>query len=624
MTKQLERKTITIDGYFDLETEHWDRYVVGGYFDRHRHFTPYPWTDEDALADRIISSEGHIWAHNGGKYDTLWLLERFLKRYTDKAEVFLAGQRIVCLKIGKTEIRDSLALVPMALEKAAEIGGIPKAKTGLDCECGKACGGYCAIRRSMKPVKLQQLISYLKVDCQAGFEMLVKLSIYAEENDLDLCSTIGASSWRTARRWAKLPVATWEMPGVGATKAYHFCAKGYFGGRTQVFRPRSEKGYHCDVNSAYIHALRTLELPVGEMRELGPSKVESAYRAGKEGVYQARVRVPDMHIPPLPLRGRHRIYYPTGNFAGVWTGNELRYAESVGVRIEGIKKGIVWPRKQNLFKGFCEELWRLRDQAGVKTALGQWLKWFGNSLTGKLAQNPLSEKIDLNLTDPIFCPADLDCHGVLCPEFGGEECCPHGCTKLCGRHTALNKDQTIWSSMEWTMPTCGHVHWAAYLTAHQRTYLHAQLTDGGGDDAVYCDTDSCFSERLRRRGIGGALGQWKDEGRYRLFHSIAPKTYTYFDEDDNREAKAKGIYKPEENWHKIEAGEPIGQDRGVKSLKSAIADGGPLFARKNIVRRVKEPEPCDICHRIHIGDRILDGDLTRPMNAASILEHESR
>lgn len=639
----MDRRSISLDGYFDIETEHWDQFVVGGFFDGNS-FNSFDWKKENQLADRILSTEGSIWAHNGGKYDTLWLLDRFISRYTKAAKVFLAGQRIVCLQIGKCEIRDSAALIPIKLEKAAQIGGHKKLSTGLPCIC-KAwdsdrqayieCGGYCSISRKMKKADLEKLKRYLKGDCIAGWDMLKALIAYGESHDLDLCTTIGASAWATARRWADLPAARWALRGAGETTAYHFAAKGYFGGRTQVFKPRSKAGHHCDVNSAYVHALRTINLPCGQAKFVDSKQAIKAFESGKEGIFHARVTVYDQHIPPLPFRGRNRIYYPLGPIDGYWAANELRYALSHGTRIKSIERAIIWSDSKNLFRSFCEEIWSQRhtaDQGGFQ-ALREWLKFFGNSLTGKLAQNPQVETIEIYPEEVDFCPADFDCQGINCPQYGGEQCCPHGCAGTCERHTPLDKDQKIWSKLEWQMPACGHVHWAAYLTAHQRTWLHSQLIDGGKNDAVYCDTDSCFSEYQRTKAIGGDLGEWGYEGRYRDFYSIAPKTYSYIDDgggksksdpsSNKRVAKAKGIFKPEENWGKIVRGEDITQDRGVMSFKSVVSEDR-LFRRKEIIRRVKEPSRCERCGDIHVGDRILRGDLTYPMHISSVLEHESR
>lgn len=636
--RKLERRSISVDAYFDIETQNWDTFVLGGFYSLESGFEEYRHQNQDSLVERILSVNGSVWAHNGGKYDTLWLLSRFLRYcrpdeleiieemevldWDEPGQIHLAGQRIVCLKIGKCEIRDSAALMPMALEQAAKIGGGEKQKTGLDCICGKTCGGYCAIKIDMPETELQKLSIYLKADCIVGFRALTFLASYAESRDIDLCSTVGSSAWRTARRWANLPEATWKLPGVGESTMYHFARLGYYGGRTQVFRLISSFGYHCDVNSAYPNALRTLCLPIGRMSHGGPKHTRKKWDKGAPGIYQATVDIPAMHIPPLPYRGKNRIYYPIGRVDGVWAQNELAYAESVGCSIVDVHRSVTWDETANIFKAPMEEFWRLRDEAGPKTALGVWLKFLGNSLTGKMAQHPLAEIIELNVKEPKFCPADFDCHVVLC---GGDFCCPHACVGLCGRHVPLDSEQLIWSSKRWQMPTCGHVHWAAYLTAHQRTYLHAQLIDDGigGLSAVYCDTDSCFSEERRTKNIGKNLGEWKDEGAYTDFLSLAPKTYSYLDEDGKRETRAKGIYEPEKNWEALKAGSDIIIDRGVKSLKSAIRDGN-LFGRKNMSRHIKERMACEICHEVHIGDRLLDGALTRPMDMTIVRQHEGR
>jgi hypothetical protein len=275
----------------------------------------------------------------------------------------------------------------------------------------------------------------------------------------------------------------------------------------------------------------------------------------------------------------------------------------------------------------------LRDEAGPKTAIGKWDKDVGNSCTGKLAQHPLTETVEINPEFAPLCPGG-ECTRLTCVRSGGEKCCKHGCSGFCGRYTPLDIAQEIWSKMEWRISGCAHVHWAAYLTAHQRIYLHQQIVDDGqnGLTAVYSDTDSLFSSQMRKKNIGNNLGDFKLDGACGLywdFDSLAPKTYCYVDclpdgiyGPYRRIAKAKGMYKPSENWEAISSGQKIIQDRGVMSFKSALAKGGNLFQRKNITRVINTGKICEICGEIHIGDRLLKQLLTYPMHIDMVYAHE--
>jgi DNA polymerase type B, organellar and viral len=587
-----ERRTIDVDGVYDIETENWTRFVAGGLL-THGEYLARTWEREDDFVDCLLETKGRIWAHNGGRYDALWFLGHVRRRGL-KAVCNGQGQRITNLKVGDLILCDSYALIPMALEKAALLGRYKKSETGLPCQCGSDCGGYCSISRTMSRSLLSRLLSYLENDCRATLSMLDSLSDYAEANDIDLSYTIGGSSWKTASRTLGLSAASWSWGsrGQSAFTLYGFARSAYFGGRTQVFRPSAPSGWRYDVNSAYPAALAKLALPTGIAREVYNERSRKAYRDGKEGLFRARVRVPECHIPPLPTRTRLRLAYPVGRIDGVWAGNELRYAETQGCIVERIDACLFWHDSEVVFGPLCRRIWDLRDKAGPKTAWGTWLKWFANSLTGRLAIRPENETIIVG--DPTkfrFCPADFDCRNGLLHGSSRRRCCAHACTRRCGATMPLGPGgqfSGVFVRPRWQIADSAHVHYAAYLTAHARIELHRQLTDYGNDDgwsAVYCDTDSCYSITERVENLGPQLGQFKEEGAFRDFTALAPKTYSYRDTDTGEfEARSKGIENPVRNWARIALGEGIRMTRGVKGLRSAMRDDDETFVRKDITR----------------------------------------
>lgn len=593
----MKRREIEVSGVFDIETESWDQFVVGGVcWNQHGEWnTSVFWHDRESdFVDRLLQIRGTLWAHSGGRYDALWLLDHLIKR-GEHVEINLAGQRIVRLKTRDLEIRDSFALIPFALKLAATMGGGEKLSTGLRCTCERDCGGYCAIKRSMDPASRRELETYLRGDLACTRDMLLALIQFAREHDLDLMGTIGSSAYRTAARRLNLPRADWNA------RDYMFARSAYFGGRTQVFRPRSAHGYRCDVNSAYIAALSKLEVPIGKpFRALSPHETTRYYDRGLEGILEASVFVPPCHIPPLPVRIPSRIAYPVGKFVGTWTALELRAAVERGARILSVGKSLWWRERAPLFRDFTHELWDIRASVGPRTAFGQWIKWKANSFTGKTAQHPIVDTVEINpdLSDELkFCPADFDCHDRRL-ESDISPCCAHRCNGLCGVWKAIDRNNKVWTKKEWRIADCAHVQWAAYLTAYERIYLLDQLCDDGQDgwSAVYCDTDSCYSEIKRTYQIGLELGWWKDEGEYWDFLAVAPKTYRYRSEE-GEEAKAKGIPNAIENWYRLREGVPI--DRGVLSFKAAARAGGGLFVRQHMERHVKGSPRW-------YGDRILE------------------
>jgi hypothetical protein len=167
----------------------------------------------------------------------------------------------------------------------------------------------------------------------------------------------------------------------------------------------------------------------------------------------------------------------------------------------------------------------------------------------------------------------------------------------------------VWSRKRYQIADSAHVHFAAYLTAHARIQLHKQLTNYGEDEgasAVYCDTDSCYSLTERTERVGDGLGEWGYEGEFTDFVALAPKTYSYVDEEGAREARSKGVEDAVKNWPALISGGSVTMSRGVNSLRSALRDDNDFFTRKNITRRVLGTE--DVLGVRWFGDRWLGED----------------
>lgn len=592
--KTLVRSTIQVDGTWDIETENWSTFVCGCIYtpERQDKVRTFSHREEEAFVDALLSTQGTLWAHNGGRFDTLWLLGHLWKR-SIVGKIGLSGSSVACLELDGAIFRDSARLLPMTLEKAAQLGGVPKAATSLPCSCARACGGYCSISRRMPRALYERLRSYMVRDCEALYAALDALSTLCERHDIDLKPTIGASAWATvARQGAEK--ADWG-DGVNVTRAYRNTRRGYYGGRTQVLRPMSAVGTHWDINSAYPAALANLHLPTGDREELDDGAASKAYAGGKLGVYCADVDVPKhLFFPPLPVRTTDRIAYPVGYVGGWWTSLELAQAESRGAVVRRVSEGVVWSSSAMVLSPFCQRIWALRDAAGPKTPLGGFFKLLANSLTGKCATKAEQERITVDANRPIFCPGG-DCRdGRYCGIFG---CCFHRCTGACGVSKPIAAGFPIFSEKVSRLSNCSHIEWAAYLTAYTRREL--QLFAGEEEDLVYCDTDSLFCETSRTERIGSALGEWKLEDRYADFYALAPKTYSYFDADTGEaHAAAKGIPEAVRNFCKLKDG--VVNDRGVNTFKRAL-QVGTIFERRNLTRQIRTDG-------VHFGDRTLGAD----------------
>lgn len=498
-----KRRDINPAHIYDIETEDWTKFVCGVHYDLGAsRVTRYDWRQEKAFADVLLSSDGEVWAHNGGRFDHRWLLRHILERKIS-CRALAAGSRFVRIDVNKVSLLDSKALIPMSLKELTSDGEEKKTECPIP---------YDQIRRTMVRADMGRVLDYCEQDCIALADGIRRIREFSSEFDLDLGSTIGGAAYRCASRWLELGSADF-------TAAEHKrlrCA--YYGGRTEPYQVWAEQVYEADINQAYPDALNRTELPVGKRRWIDDAaKAFDAFQQREPGIYAADIRISaGMHIPPMPARTRHGLLYPTGTWSGWYTEPELRHAVDCGAVVV-VKAGCVWEGAEIVFSPWIAPLSAERVKRGKKSSIGRWIKWYQNSLTGKLGQRP--ERKDI-----VFCPADG-------PRAGWDE---------------LSSDPQIFAVPQQQLSACMHIHWAAYLTAVTRVKLHQkQLEVKDGRDMVYSDTDSILAENPRS-GIGDQLGQWEAGGPYKKFLCLAPKVYSY-----EGKVRAKGIPLPEETSAKL-------------------------------------------------------------------------
>jgi len=499
----------------------------------------YRWDREQDMVAALLAVEGEVYAHNGRRYDHLWLLDQIEGTSVD---LVMNGQGIIKAKIGKTILRDSIAIFPMSLAKLT--GGL-KGNLKALCECGKDCGGFCAIHRRQTEAKLKLIEGYCVGDVVELAHALDYFSARAGEWGLTIGATLGSTSWKSAFSELSLPKADLPM------RAWELARDGYHGGRCEIFRKESSSGFACDVNSMYPFTLATTPLPVGFERVCYGQDALREWHKGKPGVYSATVKVPETFIPPLPVRVKTGLAFPYGRISGSWPRPELEYAiGSCGCTVENVHSAVAFSGQELIFGPWVERLFALRMKYGKSSREGAWLKWICNSLTGKLGSKNERRSVklwpDLSTLKVCHCNPPWECE--------------------CGAYRPMDMECRAWTStmrMRKLEP-CAHAEWAAYLTGAARIKLHKQLTVD--ESATYCDTDSCWSENERTVDIGSELGQWEPKGRYEGFRALGPKTYHAI-LDGKEETAAKGI--PNPSWLAVAGGKaiPFQSVRGIKRAR---------------------------------------------------------
>jgi len=620
MSPRSNPRPIAFDGTWDLETESWDKFVMGGIH------TPKGGTETydspDACFDALMTlPKGTYWAHNSGRFDGLWFAGELLKRRIPWTGA-LRGSSIIAINVAEKVFRDSYAVFPEPLSVVAQTGGAEKIDVGLSCTCEltcrgycsirgvdcqcfcrkdcqkrkvkcacpPSCGGYCAIKRKMPSEQRSKVRDYLVHDVEGLQSGLIALRDYCAKSDIDLKTTIGSCAWNTCARWIGLDTST----PAHTLALYTEYRMGYYGGRTEPYHMGKRRhgsiagnlphgGNRYDIHSSYPAALSAIALPVGDIRS---SNASQAYRDGHDGVYDAVVTVPECYSPPLPVRTADRLAYCFGTLKGTWTGIELRHAEACGAKIERIISGVYCEQSEQVLKPFADRGWGLRDKAKKEEndAIYKWVKWLINSLTGKLAMAPSA--VSLACVDE-------------------DEGMKPGETRIMHKHGMLVLAREVER-----VSACAHVEWAAHLTSHARTELHRQLL-AAGTDALYCDTDSVYTRGTLNRRIGDELGEWGHEGEMSDWQCLAPKVYRYWDPKKGKYiVRGKGMSRLDAmGFDELAEGKEWTVDAGVNTLRTAIRKGGDIFSRKTLSRKLAKSSG-------FVGSRRRVGDGTEAVDFA--------
>lgn len=548
-------RPLEISGTFDIECADWTYFVCGVTYsgvttDVHR-------TPEDLL-DFLVARGGTWWAHFGGGYDFLLLAELLRKRGA-RCQIDLSRSRVSRIVVGNLQLRDSFALVPMPLDKAATIAGERAPTLPWPCNCGNDCGGYCRITRRARQGD-PELEAYCAEDCRVLYRVLHAVREHAAKHRLILKGTIGGTAWASAQRDLGLPavdypIQTWERIG-----------RANFGGRDVIGRPiEKRRAVHYDIASAYPAALASVEIPIGPAYELGADRATKALLANTPGIYDAIALVPDdLAYPPLPVRVGGRVGFPTGLVAGSWCLPELLSAVERGCTIQQVTGGVGFADERAKFAPLIQRWYKIRRAVGRRSGLGEWMRLLANGLTGKLSQSPLRETIRMN-------PKQI----TICDRKGR---CREGCTGRCGAHRPIGDGfGSLWAQPFFRIAESSHLHWAAYLRAACRVHLLEGIEASGEDDLIYCATDSVWTRSRTAPGrTGSTLGAWEFQHGLSQWECRARGTYRFVRDDGEIVIRAAGCGKmTDAEWR---AGK-IRHKTGVLALVAAAEQGRSLFTR---------------------------------------------
>lgn len=614
------RRPFRVDGAFDIECADWDKFVLGATYDGQRSRVYY---SGDQMIDDMRERGGVWFAHAGGVYDLLYVLDRVLQRGIS-CQADRSQHRITRIVMGSLTLRDSYSLWPAPLGELCGAIGAPEPALPWPCICRaggrKGCGGYCQIA-ARAAVGDPDLEEYCKSDARVLYQALCSLGEWTASRGIALRGTLAQTAWIAAQDELGIPKS--EMP----FHLWRHVRQADKGGRGAIIRPTSVQGVlgaHHDICSAYPAQLAKTELPVGACRELGGQDADRALRMARPGIYTASVRVPEMFLPPLPWHKLGQLCFPVGTFTGSWTLPELAAALDRGVELLSIYSAVVWEATAPVFAPLVERWYELRRSAGRKTPIGKWMAALPKALTGKFAERPDRQRV-------VFYPAEIK----ICTRQGA---CRHGCTHRCGAYDPLDLYGHVWGVPYHRLSDSAYPQWSAYLRSLTRVQWLSQAErmgrvvtcgacgaeletggrcadhpaastaeTGGGTAIRMGNTDSLWhTSRQEPEPLGDGLGEWEYQHAWTDLDIRTLTVYAYRDPADG-EFHIRGIPGlTEEDWRRG-AGRI---DRGIVTFGRAVKTARGLFHKRH--RRWKLPRQ----QRVWYGDRKIHSDgLTYPADA---------
>lgn len=449
----------------------------------------------DAIINALVyiaeAGGGDVYAHFGGRFD-FRLAYKWLIEHGARGTLVFSGATVLVsdfiLPLEEKEVRltlcDTCRLLPGKLAKIGESLGYPK----LDWN-------HKTTRRVIRTEKgRQRFLAYCKRDVEILVKALERFESIVLPLGIQPRRTLAATCTSVARHRLK------NAPKVSEALEEH-SLQCVYGGRTEVHRYDSlEQGFNYDIHSSYPFAASQNPVPWNFSHTTRHPRLDQA------GYIHCRVSVPEgTDIPLLPAKFDSqpgRVFFPTGEFDGTWTIEELSAA---------IKRGLatlVKVHQAYIFdtSSFLQEFafWAWEQRAASKSEFERYFwKIWANSFVGKLIEK--SDKVKASFG----APKDLLFSSEI--RIGG---------------------QSVFLTPTRYLPPFRHAVAGGTILARARVNLWDFLKIAGR--VWYMDTDSIHTNNPNLP-TGDGLGQLGIE-RIRNATYLAPKFYTY-------EALIKGKWK---------------------------------------------------------------------------------
>lgn len=479
-----------------------------------------------------------FYAHNGGKFDFLALFEILNHEYPLK--ILQAHGRLIQIQVEVAErryiyFRDSFSLFPVGLKKLTEAFKVKHAKKEIDFD------------KEQFNASNPEHLEYLEYDVIGLYECLTTFFSSPKISDTKPRLTEGSTAMAVFRTTLNNPIKT------PPKNIQNFSRRAYYGGRVEIFRHEGDDLNLYDVNSIFPWVMRTKPLPI---EYLGRASDVTDF-----GFHDVTMYVPEMYIPPLPLR-REKLFFPCGTFRGVFFSEEIKAAILLGAKVIKYHSGETFSETNNIFNEYIDFFYDMRTR-NSGNALNYIGKRMLNCLYGKFGQK--------EVTESLVQIGSKDDNGTL-KVFGNEE---------------TFKKFSLGLKKEFNRSPHMMVNIAASVTSYSRIHMLSKIV-GIQDTIRYTDTDSLFTPS--KMDSSKLLGELKFEDDYRYGYFALPKAYGLITNKGETEIKIKGFsrkFLKTLHIDKLKELDVSHSELKVLGLKSALKRFKTPFVATEVKRSIK-------------------------------------
>ena len=469
---------------FDIEATDWTNFLISGFYDGKEYKEFYSMNEMLSYIIRRKYASYRIYAHNGGKYDFLYIMEHL----KEPCEIYDINGRIFCIKVHlpqKQTIQffDSYYILQFSLEKLIE-------KMIPDTKYKKIDIDFSKLKKATKSLK-----EHLKNDVFSLFDILTIFQAAINKLGAELKGTSASTSLDLFRRtYLENEIPTYY-------KHDEQIRKSYFGGRTEVYKKHLKAGFYYDFNSLYPSVMSGKYYPVGYPHFIERYK----YSPDDTGFVQISLKM-NKYVPILPVRKDNMLLFPNGNITGFYS---LEFVRELIKRKIDFRTGyaMLFDRSK-LFDGFVRDLYSYRMQVKDNEVMKYSVKLLLNSLYGKFAQKIERKKFYLK---------------------------PDKKTILKKGLMPYNIYYDIWyEELEVKLP-----YVLPAISSYVTTYAQLKMLDYINENTYYVDTDSIITtEKIKTNNDLGSL-KLEDEIQDGIF--ITQKVYSYINSKGETKKRAKGF-----------------------------------------------------------------------------------